>query len=232
MASCSEGDRGKKAPGPAAADVGIDIHWHGHDAFRIVDAGKEIYIDPYKLPDGLPQADYIFITHAHRDHFSPDDVEKVRTPATKIVATADVAAKVGEGSIVIAPGNEIEVDALKVKAIPAYNVTKFRSPGVPFHPKESGWVGYIITLADGTTLYHAGDTDFIPEMKSVTVDVALIPVSGTYVMTAQEAVEAANAMKPGVAIPMHYGAGVVGTAEDAEKFREGYAGKTAILQKE
>jgi L-ascorbate metabolism protein UlaG (beta-lactamase superfamily) len=238
----------------------IDIHYHGHDAFRIVDpkapdaasgpqrgAGKQIYFDPYKLPEGpfrlgdslkapssvegLPKADVIFISHSHGDHCSPDDVKKIRTDATVIVATADSAAKLGGKVTVVKPGDAIDVAGLKVKVVPAYNINKFRSPGVPFHPKESGWVGYVVTLSDGATVYHAGDSDATGEMKALKVDVALLPVSGVYVMTAAEAVEAANAMMPKLAIPMHYGV-VAGSDADAETFRKGFKGTTRILKPE
>ena len=219
----------------------IDIHWHGHDTFRIVDAGKQIYFDPYKLAAGLPKADVIFITHGHPDHYSPDDVAKIRTEATKFVAPVDVAAKIGAAATAAKPGDTVTVAGLKVRAIAAYNINKFRSPGVPFHPKENNWVGYVVTLSDGTTVYHAGDTDATPEMLALRaagperaegVDLALLPVSGKYVMTAAEAVEAANTMMPKLAIPMHYGSGVVGTPADAEAFKKGFKGETRILKKE
>lgn len=209
----------------------IDIHWHGHDAFRVVDAGRQIYFDPYQLPDGLPKADVIFVSHSHGDHCSPEDVKKILKEGTVIVATADSAAKFGGKVTVVKPGDSIEVAGLKVKAIPAYNLNKFRSPGVPFHPKESGWVGYVATLSNGTTVYHAGDTDATPEMKALKVDVALLPVSGTYVMTADEAADAANAMMPKLAIPMHYGV-VAGTEADAEKFQKAFKGRTRIMKAE
>ena len=209
----------------------LDIHWYGQDAFRIVDEGKQLYFDPYQLPDGLPAADYVFVTHDHGDHYSPHDVAKVRGDTTRLVAPADVAQQVGEGAIALGPGQSTRLDALQVAAIAAYNTTKFRSPGVPFHPREKGWVGYLVTLSDGTVVYHAGDTDFVPEMRTLAVDVALLPVSGTYVMTADEAVEAANAFRPKLAVPMHYGA-IVGSEADAQAFRAGFTGDTLILRPE
>jgi L-ascorbate metabolism protein UlaG (beta-lactamase superfamily) len=113
---------------------------------------------------------------------------------------------------------ELTIKGVLIKTVPAYNLTKFRSPGVPFHPKDAGHVGYLITVK-GITIYHTGDSDFIPEMKGLKPDVALLPVSGTYVMTAEEAVEAATAIQPKVAIPMHVGEGI-GSLADAERFRE------------
>lgn len=202
-----------------------DIHWYGHDAFRISDAGKEIYIDPWQVPGGTPKADVIFLTHDHHDHYSEADVKKLSRAATRIVCPADLAGKIGRQALAVKPGQTVEVEGFKVTAVAAYNI------GKRYHPKENGWVGFIITLSDGTTVYHAGDADFIPEMKSLKVDVAMLPVSGTYVMTADEAVQAANTFKPTVAIPMHYGA-IVGTATDAETFKEGFQGETIIMQRE
>jgi L-ascorbate metabolism protein UlaG (beta-lactamase superfamily) len=223
-------EQASAAEGQPGAGLQIQIQWHGHAAFRIVDGGKQIYVDPYRLPDGLPQADYIFITHGHGDHFSPDDIAKVRGDATKIVAPADVAKKIGKGVFAVKPGQKGKLGGLHVAMVPAYNVNKFRKPGVPFHPKDNGWVGYVITLSDGTVVYHAGDTDFVPEMKTLKADVALLPVSGKFVMTAEEAIDAANAFKPKLVIPMHYGT-IVGSEADAKRFQEGYQSATKILGK-
>ena len=197
------------------------IYWLGHDSFRIEDQGKQLYIDPWKLPEKSVKADYVFVTHSHYDHFSKEDINKIKTDSTKIIGPADVAKEVGKNAIGISPDQEITLDQLKIKAIPAYNI------GKKFHPRENNWVGFIITLSDGISIYHAGDTDFIPEMKSLRVDIALLPVSGTYVMTAEEAIEAANAFQPQIAIPMHYGE-IVGSQKDAEKFKAGFIGNTVI----
>ena len=194
-----------------------NIHWLGHDSFRIDGEGVVIYIDPYKLKEG-PKADLILITHDHSDHASMADVALIQKQDT-IIVTIEAAAKKLSGQIkIVKPGEELTVKGIAVKTLPAYNLTKFRSPGVPFHPKDVGHVGYVITVK-GVKIYHAGDSDFIPEMKGLKTDVALLPVSGTYVMTAEEAVEAAAAIQPKVAIPMHVGEGV-GSLADAERFRE------------
>ena len=198
-----------------------NIHWLGHDSFRIEDQDKQIYIDPWKLPANAVKANYVFVTHSHYDHFSKEDIDKIKTGSTKIIGPADVARKVGENAVAINPNQDIALDKLKIKAIPAYNI------GKKFHPRENNWVGFIITFSDGISVYHAGDTDFIPEMKSLKVDIALLPVSGTYVMTADEAIEAANAFQPQIAIPMHFGE-IVGSAKDAEKFKAGFKGNTVI----
>lgn len=193
-----------------------NIHWMGHDAFRIDGKEAVIYIDPYRLKGG-PPADLILITHEHADHASPADVEKIRKADTVIVTTAAAASKFTGEVRTVKPGDEQTVKGVRIRAVAAYNLTKFRSPGVPFHPKEASHVGFVITV-DGVRIYHAGDTDFIPEMAGLAPDVALLPVSGTYVMTAEEAVEAAASIGSKVAVPMHVGEGI-GSLEDAARFK-------------
>jgi len=194
-----------------------NIHWLGHDSFRIEGQGAVIYLDPFKINEG-PKADLILITHDHFDHCSPADVAKIQKPETVIVTVAQAATKLSGQIKTVKPGDDFTVKGIAVKTIPAYNINKFRSPGVPFHPKESGYVGFILTV-NGLRIYHAGDTDFIPGMKGLGPDIALLPVSGTYVMTAEEAAEAAAAIKPKLAIPMHVG-GPVGSLSDADRFKE------------
>lgn len=194
-----------------------NIHWLGHDSFRIKGDGLVIYIDPWQIEDG-PKADLILITHDHRDHCSPADVAKVQKEDSVLVTVAAAAAKLSGQIQLVKPGDELRVKGIPISAVPAYNVNKFRSPGVPFHPRESGYVGFVVTV-EGQRIYHAGDTDCIPEMGSINADIALLPVSGTYVMTADEAVEAAAIIKPQIAIPMHIGRGI-GSLADAERFKE------------
>jgi len=210
-----------------------NIHWLGHDSFRI-DAEKTIYIDPWKLKENVPPADLVLISHEHGDHCSPDDVARIAGPETTIVTNAASAEnlKGQKGQVrVVKPGDRLTVTGIQVEAVPAYNVNKFRSPGNPFHPQEAGHVGFIVTVGD-QRIYHAGDTDDIPEMSDFEVDIALLPVSGTYVMTAEEAADAARRIGPQVAIPMHYGAGVAGTRDDAERFANLYDGEVVILEQE
>lgn len=195
-----------------------NIHWLGHDSFRL-DGSSTIYIDPWKLDAGAPPADLILITHDHFDHLSADDIARLATPETTVVGPASVTALVkGARTITVAPGDTITVGSVAVTAVPAYNIDKFRAPGEVFHPRAAGYVGYIVEL-DGRRIYHAGDTDAIPEMRDVRCDVALIPVSGTYVMTADEALEAVGMISAAVVVPMHYG-DIVGTDADAARLKQ------------
>ena len=200
-----------------------NIFWYGHDAFRIDDNGKQIYIDPWKMPVDALKADYIFITHSHYDHYSVKDIRSLSDNSTKIIGPQDVASREGRSAIALSPNQKKDLDQLNIVAVPAYNINK------QFHPKANNWIGFIITLSDGVSIYHAGDTDFIPEMRSLKVDIALLPVSGTFVMTAEEAIEAANSFNPHIAIPMHFG-DIVGDQSDAERFKAGFTGTTIIKQ--
>ncbi|PKL52219.1 MAG: Zn-dependent hydrolase [Nitrospira bacterium HGW-Nitrospira-1] len=196
-----------------------NIHWLGHDTFRI--KGEQvIYTDPFKIKK-KDNADIILITHAHYDHCSSEDVKKLQGTDTVIVSPADCAAKLKGNIKVVKPGDKIEVRGVTIEAVPSYNTNK------QFHTKDRGWVGYIFTV-NGQRIYIAGDTDYIPEMKNIKADVALLPVSGTYVMTPEEAAQAALDIKPRVAIPMHYGS-IVGTKEDARKFAEKLKGKIEVI---
>jgi L-ascorbate metabolism protein UlaG (beta-lactamase superfamily) len=193
------------------------LHWLGHDSFRL-DGPPVIYFDPWKLPPGSPLADLVLVSHEHGDHCSPADVKRIRGHQTVVIANPTAAAKL-PGARVLRPGEKITVDQVTVEAVPAYNLTKFRSPGHPFHPQPAEHNGYIVAVG-GERIYHAGDTDHIPEMTGLECDVALLPVSGTYVMTADEAAQAAQAIRPRVAVPMHWGdQDVVGVRADAEQFQ-------------
>ena len=203
----------------------INLEFTGHSGFLITcKEGKRIAIDPYNVSDSIPKVDIILITHSHYDHCSIKDIEKISRGGTTIVVPADAQSKITKIKDVkmqiIETGDEIKFNNIKIEAIPAYNV------GKEFHPKKDGWMGYLIKC-DEAIIYHAGDTDKIPEMKKLTgygkhgnEFVALLPVSGTYVMDAEEASEVASLISPDLAIPMHYGAGVAGTIEDAKKFVE------------
>lgn len=203
-----------------------NFHWLGHSGFRW-EGSKTVYFDPYKLPSRAKKADLICISHEHFDHCSKDDIAKISTADTVIVANADAAGQLKAARITakeiraMASGDSADIDGVKIRAVPAYNLNK------EFHPKSSGKLGFILTM-DGVTVYHAGDTDKIPEMGGIRCDVALLPVSGTYVMTAAEAAEAAILLKPKIAIPMHYGE-VVGSPDDAQAFRKALKGKVEVM---
>jgi L-ascorbate metabolism protein UlaG (beta-lactamase superfamily) len=201
------------------------LQWLDHDSFRL-DGPAVIYFDPFKLRGKPPKADLVLVSHEHYDHCSPDDVKKVTKPNTVVLAGGSAADKLRRAQAV-RPGDRLSVVGLEVEMVPAYNVNKFRAPGVPFHPREAGHVGYIVTI-EGVRLYFAGDTDHIPEMANIACDVALLPVSGTYVMTVEEAVGAARVLDPQIVVPMHFGAGI-GTADDGRRFAELYGGQVALL---
>jgi L-ascorbate metabolism protein UlaG (beta-lactamase superfamily) len=196
------------------------VDWLGHSGFRIRVGRSVVYIDPYRVPEGSPPADLILITHGHYDHFSPQDIERLSTDRTWLVGPAAVAERVSGQVHSIAPGELLEdelVRGVHVAAVAAYNTSKRDPEGRAFHPRDAGWVGYELNVR-GERLSQSGDTDVIPEMDSVTgVDVALLPVSGVYVMTAQEAAEAARRIAPRVAVPMHWGSHL-GTEADARAF--------------
>lgn len=196
-----------------------NIHWLGHAGFRI-DGDKVIYFDPYQIESG-PQADLIFISHDHFDHCSPEDVAKIQGPGTIIITEKDSAGKLTGDVRVIKPGETLVLDGVKILGVPSYNTDK------DFHPRRNGWLGFLVEMS-GISIYHSGDTDFIPEMKELNVDIALLPVSGTYVMTADQAVKAALAIGPGLAIPMHYGT-IVGGNQDAFTFKSALDGKVRVL---
>ena len=202
------------------SDVVKNITWLGHDGFLIKGDGKAIVIDPFQVRQCEP-ADIILITHEHYDHCSPEDIQKIRKASTVIVTEADSAEKVSGDVRVVQPGDKLTVSGIPIEAVPAYNTNK------SFHPKENGWLGFILTV-DGVRIYHGGDTDLIPEMDSLEADIALLPVSGTYVMTAEEAVQAAKAIKPKLVIPMHYGA-IVGSVDDARRFSDALAGICEVV---
>jgi L-ascorbate metabolism protein UlaG (beta-lactamase superfamily) len=186
------------------------LQWHGHASVRFQAGGNAVFVDPYQITSDAP-VNVILITHSHFDHLSPEDVIKVRAAGCITVAPADCAQQLGPDTRVVAPGDRIDLgNGVIVEAHPAYNADK------QFHPKESGWVGYVIEM-DGRRVYVAGDTDHIPEMKEIRCDVAFMPVGGTYTMTAEQAASAVRDIDPKLAVPIHWGT-IVGSREDAERF--------------
>lgn len=186
-----------------------------HSSIRF-NKGLIIYFDPFKINENYHDADIIFITHSHYDHYSEEDISKVIKDNTTIVVPKDLEDMVlqfgfaKEHIIVVSPNEEYSVLGINFKTIPAYNTNK------NFHPKSNEWVGYIVNL-DQTTYYIAGDTDITEENRQVKCDVAFVPIGGTYTMTYSEAAELINEIKPQIAVPIHYGL-IVGNKEDANNF--------------
>ena len=203
------------------------IEWLGHDSFRF-SGSRTVYVDPWKLSPGQPVADVILITHDHFDHFDKDDIKALSGPETVVVGPARVTSQLPDERVVtVRPGDTVDVNGVSVTAVEAYNTNKFREPGEVFHPKGLG-VGYVFEM-DGRSIYHAGDTDSIPEMAAIEVNVALLPVSGTYVMTAGEAAEACHMIKADVGIPMHWG-DIVGSQADAERLSRNCRYRVEVLE--
>lgn len=177
---------------------------------------KVIYLDPYKIDKNYKDADIIFITHSHYDHFSKDDINKIKKADTTIVAPEDLYTKLladgfnEENIIKVKPNETHNAKGINFETVSSYNINK------PFHPKENNWVGYVIDIK-GERYYIAGDTDINDDVKKVKCDIAFVPVGGTYTMTHKEAADLVNTIKPKIAVPIHYGS-VAGTEEDAKMF--------------
>ena len=188
-----------------------------HSSIKII-TDKVIYLDPFRIEKENHDADIIMITHSHYDHFSEENINKIKNSSTKILVPSDLLSKTlelgfeNENIIIVEPNNIYSVLNIEVQTIPAYNVNK------KFHPKNNNWVGYIL-LIENKKVYIAGDTDITDENKLIKCDIALVPIGGTYTMTAKEAAQLINTIKPKIAIPIHYGE-IVGTKEDAEQFKK------------
>ena len=185
-----------------------------------INSDNIIYFDPFKIDENYNDADYIFITHSHYDHFSKEDILKIKKDSTKIIVTSDLyeeCKKMGFFEVIVVDQNkEYTIDNISFRTVPAYNINK------DFHKKEYNWVGYIINI-DNSILYVAGDTDNIPEIKNINCDIAFVPVGGTYTMDYKEASELIKEMRPRLAVPIHYKT-VVGTTEDAYNFKKALEG--------
>src|SRR3989339_291355 len=206
---------------------GLNLDFLGHSGFLITIKNgneKRIAIDPFNISQSVEKVDFVIITHSHYDHCSIKDIEKIKKEGTVVICPADVQSKITRIKDIkmelIEAGEEITIGNMKIEALPAYNLNK------DFHTKKDQWVGYLIKLKE-TIICHAGDTDRIPEMERLSgygkhgnMFIALLPISGKYVMTAEEAAEVASFISADLAIPMHYGAGVAGTIEDAQRFVE------------
>jgi L-ascorbate metabolism protein UlaG (beta-lactamase superfamily) len=201
------------------------LTWFRQAAFRWAGDGPVVYVDPWGVTDDVP-ADVIPITHAHADHFQPHEIERLRTPDTQILAPADVAKDI-EGSVTpVVPGQTHEVAGMKVETVPAYNVVEER---LDMHPKKNRWVGYVLEHG-GTTYYHAGDTDALPELEALRTDVAMVPIGGTYTMDYREAAGLVKRMEPQVSVPMHYGFVVCSPSHSTLFKKEAAPVRVEILQ--
>jgi L-ascorbate metabolism protein UlaG (beta-lactamase superfamily) len=213
-----------------------NVTWFGHASFGFVDqnTGNRIYyVDPFHLPQKeLEKADIIFVTHAHPDHLSPPDISMLLKEDTVVVATQDSLETlvISQEKFPVMPNNEYEARGFKFRTIPAYNTDPTRP-----HKKDFNWVGYIFEI-NGVKIYHAGDTDYIPEMDSLkeeNLDVAFLPIGGTYVMSPEEAVVAANAIAAKKTIPMHYkGLLKERTEEGEEIFKKGVTNSEVVILEE
>lgn len=208
-----------------------NVEWLGHSTIKINNGNQVIYIDPYNIKQDYNDADIIFITHSHYDHFSEEDIKKVQKRETVIIITEDLYQKVldlgfiKDNIFVVRPNENYKVHNIQFDTIPSYNVNK------KFHPKENNWVGYVIGI-DEVKYYIAGDTDITDENKKVKCDIAFLPVGGTYTMDFEEAANLANVIEPKIVVPIHYGS-LVGTIEDAENFKQRVNGtiKCEIMQR-
>ena len=206
----AETERAEKKEAGKGAAMSMTLQWLGHASFKICHEDVVIYIDPWKLKESAHDATLVLVSHSHSDHYSAEDIARVSGPETKLISSADVVAKEKAGEA-ITPGLTIESGDVRLAGVAAYN------PNKQFHPKERNWVGFVIELGS-KRIYYAGDTDLTEEMKALEdIDIALLPVGGTYTMNAEEAAEAAKHIKPKLAIPYHWG-DIVGSRSDAEQF--------------
>lgn len=189
--------------------------WYKQSGYRWKGDGVTIYIDPWQVTGEPEPADAIFITHAHYDHYSPDDLGRLRKDGTVIVAPRDVAADLSGDVEAVEPGDAVEAAGVKAQAVPAYNIAEDR---LDKHPQANGWVGYVLDL-DGTSHYFTGDTDDLPELRQIQAGVTFVCIGGTYTMDASEAGEFVKALRPDLAVPNHYGF-EVGSPSLAEDFEQ------------
>jgi L-ascorbate metabolism protein UlaG (beta-lactamase superfamily) len=190
--------------------MSITVLWLGHASFKLSSGGNIVYIDPWKIKESPHDATVVLVSHSHPDHYSAPDIARISGPKTTVVAPADVAAGRKEYKS-LSPGGQVTVSGIIITGVAAYN------PQKQFHPKSNGWLGFIIQM-ESKRVYYAGDTDITDQMKEIRdIDLALLPVGGTYTMNPAEAAEATRFMKSKTAIPCHWG-DIVGSRSDAEKF--------------
>ncbi|TFG46350.1 MAG: MBL fold metallo-hydrolase [Candidatus Brocadiia bacterium] len=201
--------------------MAVKLQWFGHASFKISSGDTVIYIDPWKLKASHKDATVVLVSHSHYDHYSDADIAKVSDAGTSLIAPADVVQKAGKGQV-LRPGEKITIKDVTITSVPAYN------PAKQFHPKSNEWLGFIIEIA-GKRIYYAGDTDMTDEMAALkNIDLALLPVGGTYTMNPDQAAQATEQFKPAQAVPYHWG-DIVGGKADAEDFAKNAKCKVTIL---
>lgn len=198
------------------------VTWFRGSSVRIRRAGVEVHVDPIGL-DEESQADFILLTHPHYDNFSEDDIARVRTPKTVVIAPSTMKKLLDDGDHFMRPGDMLQLDGLDVLAVPAHNVDK------RFHRPEQGWLGYVFSLG-GATFYHAGDTDFLPSMFGIRCDVAFLPCGGHYTMGPEDAARAGEACAASIVVPIHWG-DAHGSEEDARRIGDLFSGDVHILER-
>jgi L-ascorbate metabolism protein UlaG (beta-lactamase superfamily) len=198
------------------------VTWFRGSSVRIRRNGVEIHVDPLGLTEDS-KADVVLLTHPHYDNFSEQDIERVRTPDTVLVAPASMKKLLADADHFMRPGDMIQLDGFDILAVPAHNVDK------KFHTPEHGWLGYVFTVG-GTTFYHAGDTDFLPSMRGIRCDVAFLPCGGHYTMDVDDAARAAEACGAEIIVPIHWGE-PHGTREEIERLVEKFSGQVRILER-
>ncbi len=197
-----------------------DLTWFRGTSIRIRNAGLEILVDPWHVDEDV-RADYVLLTHPHYDNFSEEDIARVRTPDTIVVAPASMKHLLADADHFMRPGDMLQLDGFDVLAVPAYNIDK------KYHLPEHGWLGYVFTVGD-TTYYHAGDTDFLDAMHGIRCDVAFLPCGGEYTMGVEDAARAAEVCGASTLVPIHWGAPHAGR-EEVERLRELFSGDVVIL---
>ncbi len=212
-------------------ELGDILFWVGHACFYVKANGLNIFIDPFRVPTQLKEkADLLLITHAHFDHCNKDDIEKVVKKDTVMISSQGCLEEKGYKDVITSkPGFRYDFKGIRIEAVPAYNIVEER---LNYHPKANNWVGYVLDI-NGTRIYHAGDTDFIKEMRDLKgLDAALLPIGGTYVMSVDEAIDAGREINAKSTVPMHYKnlLGRQGSMIAEEKFKNGL--KSALIMKE
>ena len=200
--------------------MSITVKWLGHASFKISNQ-LTVYIDPWKLQAADHDASLVLVSHSHYDHFSAEDIAKVTGPQTKVITTPDVADQLANAAV-LAPGQTAQLSGISITGIAAYN------PNKQFHPRTNNWLGFVVEM-DSKRIYYAGDTDIVSEMESLTnIDLALLPVGGTYTMDAAEAAEAIARIQTRMALPYHWG-DIVGSQDDAQKLADLTSADVTIL---